>query len=76
MEPPGAVRAKAATYAAAGVPVYWLVDVAARRVEVHEAPLPAEGRYGLVRLAGESEALDVPRTDVAVRIADFLPTVG
>jgi Uma2 family endonuclease len=32
-------------YARAGVPVYWIVDLVAGRVEVHANPDPATGRY-------------------------------
>lgn len=66
-------RAKAATYASAGVPTYWIVDVAARRVEVHEQPLRDEGRYARVRIVGEDEEFALPRTDVAVCVGNILP---
>jgi Uma2 family endonuclease len=36
---------KTRVYARAGVPVYWIVDVTGRRVEVHTDPDPATGRY-------------------------------
>lgn len=45
-------QAKAAVYAKAGVPEYWLVDLAAYQVVVHRAL--ADGRYGdIVTLAGD-----------------------
>jgi Uma2 family endonuclease len=34
-------RVKAAVYAAAGVPVYWLLDLNRRRLEIHADPTPA-----------------------------------
>jgi Uma2 family endonuclease len=37
-------RRKAAVYAAAGVPVYWLVDLRAKSIDVFTKPTPA-GRY-------------------------------
>jgi Uma2 family endonuclease len=33
-------------YAAAAIPVYWIVNLQAGQVEVYQEPLPAEGRYG------------------------------
>jgi Uma2 family endonuclease len=53
---------KAAEYARAGVPVFWLIDVPARRVEVHQDPRP-DGRYRLVRVLAGDDELDVPETD-------------
>jgi Uma2 family endonuclease len=67
-------REKASVYAAAGVPVYWLVDIAARRIEVHAQPVSG-GRYGLVRVIGEDEEVDVPTTTQRWRVADLLPPV-
>jgi Uma2 family endonuclease len=64
-------RDKALIYAAAGVPVYWLLDIVARRIEEHVEP--AGDRYRLVRVLGEDEAIDVPGADVRWRVADLLP---
>jgi Uma2 family endonuclease len=36
---------KARLYASAGVPEYWIVDVAQRAIEVHRDPDSAQGRY-------------------------------
>jgi Uma2 family endonuclease len=54
---------KAAEYARGGVPVYWLVDLAARRLEVHTEPQP-DGRYRLVGVLGEDDEVELPETDV------------
>lgn len=51
-------RAKAATYARAGVPRYWLLDVNAGRVEAQEDP-HADGRYGLVRVLAGGDELEL-----------------
>jgi Uma2 family endonuclease len=48
-------RRKAAKYAAAGVPEYWIVDLDANAVEVHSAP--DEGAYGNTRVARPGEVL-------------------
>lgn len=63
-------RLKAAIYAAAGVPEYWLVDAAARTVEVHTEPVRrAPARYRTVRVLGEGDTLTsaaLPRLACAV----------
>ncbi|HUS68025.1 MAG TPA: Uma2 family endonuclease, partial [Kofleriaceae bacterium] len=63
---------KAEIYAEAGVPEYWMVDVARGAVEVRTEPVA--GQYGrLVTIArGESIAL-VAFPDVTVAVDDFLP---
>ncbi|MCA9557604.1 MAG: Uma2 family endonuclease [Myxococcales bacterium] len=62
---------KAAIYASAMVPVYWLLDLKARRLEVHSEP-EADGRYGVVRLLHESDEVELPRTRVRLRVGDLL----
>jgi Uma2 family endonuclease len=64
-------RAKAAVYAAGGVPVYWIVDVEARRIEVHADP-HADGHYGVVHVLSEDDPAPLPGTDAVVRARDFL----
>src|SRR5690606_33137368 len=64
-------RAKAAIYASAGVPVYWLVDVQSRRVEVYSAPDGAH--YGLVEVLNDGDALPVPVVGGTLPIAQLLP---
>lgn len=62
-------RAKAAIYAAAQVPEYWIVNLVDRVVEVHDAPDGATGRYGSVRVLGPDETLDakaLPGLELAV----------
>lgn len=51
-------RAKAATYARAGVPRFWLLDVKAGRIEAHEEP-HADGRYGIVRVLADGDVLEL-----------------
>ncbi len=46
---------KAALYARAGIPEYWVLDVAARRLIVHREP--ADGRYSTITADGEAEAV-------------------
>lgn len=54
---------KAELYAAAGVPVYWVVDVPGARVEVHGRPQPTGG-YAAVRVYRGDEELPVPVADM------------
>ena len=65
-------RVKAALYAAAGVDEYWIVNVAARTVELHVSP---EGdRYAEVRTLRTGETLRPLRLgDVTITVAEILP---
>lgn len=66
-------HAKAAIYARAGFKTYWLLDVAKRRLEVHEEPTP-DGLYGFVRIHGEDAEVALPELPgKAVRVRDLLP---
>ena len=47
---------KLSMYAVAGVPEYWIVNLADRRVEVHVDPLP-DGTYAAKRVFREGETL-------------------
>lgn len=65
---------KAAIYAAAAIPEYWLVNLRDDCVEVFRTPEPAARRYAEVRVANRQERLDLvalPGTRVAV--GDLLP---
>jgi Uma2 family endonuclease len=64
-------RHKAGIYAAAGAPVYWLLDMNARRLEVHGEPHP-DGRYGVVRVLAEEDFAELPERSERVRVADLL----
>ena len=65
-------RHKATLYAKAGAPVYWLVDVPARRVIVHEGPHP-DGTWQTTREIPDGGVLDLPTLDVSVRVSEVLP---
>jgi hypothetical protein len=53
------VRRKALAYAAAGVPHFWLVDLARQRVELHTVPDAAAG-YTQVQIVTAGEDLSLP----------------
>ena len=66
---------KAPLYAAAGIPEYWIVDVAARAIEVHDEP--SEGIYSrLQRKDLESELSVSALPDVTVLVRSLFPTVS
>ncbi len=62
---------KAPVYARAGVPVYWIVDVEGRRLEVHTEPSP-EG-YGVVTLLAERREVQLPELEVRWTVGAMLP---
>lgn len=61
---------KAALYAAAGIPEYWVVDVDAEELVVHREPRP-EGYSSIDRLGSDDEvtALGLP---LSLRLAELL----
>ena len=64
---------KARLYARAGVPEYWIVDIAGDAVEVHRAP--RAGAYTAVTRHGRGEVLRPEAfEDVRVPVAEILPT--
>ena len=64
-------RQKAAVYARAGVQVYWLVDVPARRLE--QRSMPQNGSYQVTRILGEDDVVELPESDVRWTVRDLLP---
>jgi len=67
-------RAKARLYARAGIPVYWLLDVSARTLTVHEDPRPERSEYATVRALGAGDAitLPVPGVNASLTVASML----
>ena len=69
---------KASLYARAGVPEYWVVDVAHARLEVHRAPAasseaPYGWRYSSVTVLPKSDEVTLLfAPTVTIRIADLL----
>ncbi len=65
---------KLAGYATAGFPVYWILDINLRQLEVYSAP--QGGAYQLPAILGESESVDVVIDGQVVgriAVADLLP---
>ncbi len=56
-------RLKLPLYASAGIPVTWLVDLTAGRIEIHGEPDAAERRYTTVQLFEQGAAVPLPWSD-------------
>lgn len=68
-------RRKQPVYAAAGAPVYWVVDVPKREVVVHRDPR-ADGTWGRAEAVDESGSLGLPGTELTLVVKDLLPDVS
>ncbi len=72
-------RKKAALYARAGVPEYWIVDVPHRRLLVHRQPVPMQGvrfRHGYQVVLTEVEsghAAPLVEPGLVIAVRDLLP---
>lgn len=65
-------RAKAALYARAGVPAYWVLDLAADRLEVYSGAT-ATGRFAVPRTLGPADRVAVPGIGPPIPVSDLLP---
>ena len=63
-------REKAGIYAAAGVPVYWLLDVAARTLTVHDEP--TAGGYARASVLSAADEVELPGRAIRWRVGDLL----
>jgi Uma2 family endonuclease len=60
-------------YAERGVPEYWIVDVVARRIEVHRDPLPGAGKFRQSCIKERRESIElVAFPDVSLHVEDIL----
>ncbi|MBA3312576.1 MAG: Uma2 family endonuclease [Planctomycetaceae bacterium] len=63
-------------YAAAGIPIYWIVDLVNERIEVYSDPIPAESRYGVRTVFDWKAALSLPLPGggtIHVPLAEIFP---
>jgi Uma2 family endonuclease len=67
-------NAKAAVYARAGIPEYWIVDVEGRAVEVRVDPDPVAAKWRSMTRLGPSDVLQARAVPLPpIPIADILP---
>jgi Uma2 family endonuclease len=67
-------RKLASIYAGGPIPVYWIVNVPKRRLEVYQGPVG--GQYPAPRILGENEAVDLVIAGQVIGripVADLLP---
>jgi Uma2 family endonuclease len=62
---------KVRIYAAAGVPVYWLIDLAVRSVEVFTGPSEA-GTFAQRRVLGPDEEIELPGIGVRLPVSELV----
>lgn len=62
---------KAAIYAAAAIPEYWVLDLAGRRLVVHRDP--ADGGYATIDFAGDEDTVTATCLPLTVAVAEILP---
>jgi Uma2 family endonuclease len=62
---------KAALYARAGVPEYWVLDLGRRRLVVHRRPQDSE--YRLIQLFAERDVVSIEGRTETVAVAEILP---
>lgn len=63
-------RRKASLYARSGVPVYWLIDLAAHRIEVRTSPDDAQ--YKVTRILESDESIELPGTDASWCVSELV----
>ena len=65
---------KSRTYAASGVPEYWIVNLRARCLEVMRDPSREIAVYRTITIAGPGDRLHlIAFPDVSIAVADLLP---
>ncbi|MBV9468328.1 MAG: Uma2 family endonuclease [Abitibacteriaceae bacterium] len=70
---------KASLYASAGIPEYWIINLAANQIEVHRRPAPRPEQpfgFGYMDLSVHREPETITplaKPDAAIAITDLLP---
>ncbi len=66
-------RRKAALYARAGAPVYWIVDVRSKRLEVRSDLDPKRRRYRSHAILSGDQLVDLPGVRTRLRVSSLFP---
>jgi Uma2 family endonuclease len=64
---------KAAIYAAAGIPDYWVLDIDNRRLVVHRDPV--DDRYEAIDALTDTDVVTAARLPLTIAVAELLPPV-
>ncbi len=62
---------KAAIYAAAGIPDYWVLDITRRRLVVHRDPV--DDRYTTIEVVADTGVITAARLPLTIAVAEVLP---
>jgi len=62
---------KAAIYASAAIPEYWVLDIERRRLVVHRDPV--DDRYATTEVVADTGAITAARLPLTVAVAEILP---
>mgnify|MGYP001803523011 CR=1 FL=1 len=68
-------KVKGPIYAGAGIPEYWIINLKARKIEVHLSPVREDGVFDNVRSYGENEVFESPFAGQVI-VRDLLPKGG
>jgi Uma2 family endonuclease len=69
-------RGKGPLYAAAGIPLYWIINLVDRQLEVYSDPDPATGQYRSQQILAEDQQVTLSwpgLAPVTFAVRDFLP---
>ena len=67
------LNVKSGIYARAGIPEYWVFDIAGRQVHRHR--VPENGRYTEILILGENDNLTLLDRTETIRVRELLPPV-
>lgn len=68
-------KVKGPIYAGAGIPEYWIINLKARKIEVHLSPVREDSVFDSLRSYGENEVFESPFAGRVV-VKDLLPQTG
>lgn len=66
------LQIKAAIYARAGIPEYWIADIVNRRIVAHRKPVPL-GYDEILEFGQNEEIAPIGHAEYSIRVTDLLP---